>query len=222
MTAKSPSHQIPTLDGWRALAIAGVIACHGLSLNDAAANSHSHLNAFVLGLGQQGVSLFFAISGFLITTLLLDEHRNRGRISLRAFYTRRVFRILPPACTYLLITALLGVLGFIRLANGEVASGLFIYNNYWPQRSWYTQHFWSLSMEEHFYLIWPAAIALLGIARARWAAVALIVVTIFWRPWSMANIASPGTQLPRTDMRLDAFLFACLLAIFLHGERGKR
>src|SRR3974390_2036005 len=210
MTAKSPSHQIPTLDGWRALAIAGVIACHGLSLNDAAANSHSHLNAFVLGLGQQGVSLFFAISGFLITTLLL------------AFYTRRVFRILPPAYTYLLITALLGVLGFIRLANGEVASGLFIYNNYWPQRSWYTQHFWSLSMEEHFYLIWPAAIALLGIARARWAAVALIVVTIFWRPWSMANIASPVTQLQRTDMRLDAFLFACLLAIFLHGERGKR
>ena len=222
MDTQRPSHHIPTLDGWRAIAIAAVIACHGLSLTAAANLRHPLFGTIVLSLGQQGVSLFFAISGFLITTLLLDELSSRGSISLRGFYIRRVFRILPPAYTYLFITAVFGLMGWIKLAHGEIASGLFVYNNYWPHRSWYTQHFWSLSMEEHFYLFWPALLALLGLARARWAAVALVVATVMWRPWSLAHIHWQVPQLQRTDMRLDAFLLACLLAILIHGDAGKR
>jgi peptidoglycan/LPS O-acetylase OafA/YrhL len=216
-----PNHYIPTLDGWRTIAIVAVLLCHGLSLTDDGLARQPLAGHVVLSLGQQGVSLFFAISGYLITTLMLDEYSSNGRVSLRSFYIRRAFRILPPAYTYLGVIAALGAAGWLALARGEVLSALFIYNNYWPHRSWYTQHFWSLSMEEHFYLFWPPALAFLGWPRARWLALLLIIATIVWRPWSLRHFHLAVGDLQRTDMRLDAFLFACLAAILLHGKPGR-
>jgi len=206
---------LPTLDGWRSVAITAVILCHAFTLE----GDHGRINSLVLNLGQQGVSLFFAISGYLITTLLLDEYQ-KGRISLSAFYIRRIFRILPPAYLYLAFMAVLGVARLISVSSGEILSAALVYNNYWPSRGWFTQHFWSLSMEEHFYLLWPALLALSGVLRAKWLAVAGIVATLLWRPWSMVHVHLDVTPLQRTDMRLDAFLWACLLAILVHS-RGR-
>jgi peptidoglycan/LPS O-acetylase OafA/YrhL len=166
---------LPTLDGWRAVAITAVILCHAFGRED----TGSKINSLILSLGQQGVSLFFTISGYLITTLLLDE-RQRGGISLRGFYIRRAFRILPPAYIYLAAVATIGVSGLIHLAPGEILSAALVYNNYWPSRSWFTQHFWSLSMEEHFYLLWPSLLTLSGLVRAKW--LALGVIFSFWGP----------------------------------------
>ncbi len=157
-------------------------------------------------MGALGVAMFFAISGYLITTLLLDDQ------NLRGFYMRRVFRILPPAYLYLIVVAIVE-----PLHRGELASAAFFYNNYWADRSWYTSHFWSLSTEEHFYLLWPVLLTGLGVRRALIAAALLIAAQELWRPWSLAHIHLPYPALQRTDMRLDAFLFAGALAIVLHG-----
>src|SRR5450759_1578168 len=99
--AGKTSRYIPTLDGWRAVAIGLVLF------------SHTRLpHGFLASLspyGAIGVHVFFAISGFLITFRLLEEYRLFGAISLRAFYLRRFFRILPPAFGYLACAALLGL-----------------------------------------------------------------------------------------------------------------
>ena len=168
--------------------------------------------------GGLGVALFFAISGYLITTLLLEERERSGRISLRAFYVRRAFRILPAAYLYLFSLLVLGM----PVEPGELPSAAFFFGNYWPARSWYTQHFWSLSMEEHFYLFWPAMLALLGVRRAAVSAGLLIAATALWRPWSLTHVHLPVVAPQRTDMRLDAFLFAGALAILLHSGHRER
>ncbi len=219
----NPRQYIATLDGWRSIAIATVLLCHGLTLTSPTTRWERLLNPIVLNLGQQGVSLFFAISGYLITTLLLNEYRANGAVSLKGFYTRRVFRILPPAYAYLTVIAILSAFGAITLRSGELASCVLVYNNYWPGRSWFTQHFWSLSMEEHFYMLWPLLLAFLGPKRVRWAAVAGIALTILWRPFGLHAFSLNVAELQRTDMRLDAFLFACLLALLVHdNERLQR
>jgi peptidoglycan/LPS O-acetylase OafA/YrhL len=211
--------RIPTLDGWRAVAIAAVMLSHGFLLNSAA-NHPVRAAGYLAGhLGGLGVALFFAISGYLITTLLLDEGGKRGAISLRGFYVRRAVRILPAAYLYLIVLAIAAGCGWLgeSLRRGELASAAFFYSNYWPERSWYTAHFWSLSMEEHFYLLWPALLVGLGARRALIATGVLVAAAALWRPWSLAHVYLPYPALQRTDMRLDAFFYAAALAIMLHG-----
>lgn len=212
-----PASYLPTLDGWRAVAILAVIVCHAFG-----GQQSGGWHSLVLNLGQQGVSLFFAISGYLITTLLLEEYRRHGAIDLRGFYIRRVCRIFPPAYLYLLTLLVLASAGLLQLADGEIASAFFMYNNYWPSRGWYSQHFWSLSMEEHFYLVWPFVLAAAGARRSAWIAVAVIAATVVWRPWALQHVELNVAALQRTDMRLDAFLFAALLAIVLHDRPAWR
>jgi peptidoglycan/LPS O-acetylase OafA/YrhL len=205
------AHFIPTLDGWRAVAIGAVIVCHLAVIYTE--------NSVFIHLGAQGVALFFAISGFLITTRLLIEHERSGTIALRSFYIRRAFRILPPALAYLLTLYVLSLLRILALHHGELVSAIFFFSNYWPDRSWFTAHFWSLSIEEHFYFMWPAALLLLGPARVKWLAAAVIAGTWIWRPFGVA--ADPAVPpFERTDMRLDAFMFACLLAILMRDRRA--
>jgi peptidoglycan/LPS O-acetylase OafA/YrhL len=198
--------RIPALDGLRAVAIAAVMLSHGFLMPGAPNRSARAIGYLAGHLGGLGVALFFAISGFLITTMLLEDQ------NLRGFYIRRAFRILPPAYLYLIVVAIAE-----PLRRGELASAAFFYSNYWADRSWYTAHFWSLSMEEHFYLLWPLLLVCLGVRRALIAASILIAITALWRPWSLAYIQLPYPALQRTDMRLDAFLFAATLAILLRG-----
>jgi peptidoglycan/LPS O-acetylase OafA/YrhL len=192
---------------------------HGFLLSGAAARPVRAAGYIAGHLGGLGVALFFAISGYLITTLLLEEGERRGGVSLRGFYVRRAFRILPAAYLYLIVLAIAGGYGWLgeSLRRGELASAAFFYSNYWPERSWYTAHFWSLSMEEHFYLLWPALLAGLGARRALIATGVLSAAAALWRPWSLAHVNLPFPALQRTDMRLDAFLYAGLLAILLHS-----
>jgi peptidoglycan/LPS O-acetylase OafA/YrhL len=126
---------------------------------------------------------------------LLDENERTGGISLRSFYTRRVFRIIPPAFAYLATIALLAIVGVIYVSPREWLSSLFFSRNYIlipPNAGWYTGHFWSLAVEEHFYLIWPAALIALGARRAALYAMA--------RDCRRA-LASGGLRLfPRTNL----------------------
>src|SRR4051812_354276 len=157
---------IPTLDGWRAIAILGVMASHAGHSYSEAYGRESFFDR--IAAGTHGVNLFFAISGLLITSRLLEEWDNTGSVSLRRFYTRRAFRILPPALLYLACVALLGVFGFLPMVREEFLAATLFFRNYLPVilgpngAGFFTSHYWSLGVEEHFYLFWPALLLVAG------------------------------------------------------------
>src|SRR5260221_1944219 len=109
--AKSPrfkSGYMPTLDGWRAIAILLVMFYHGNGAPFDRAGIWGHRAAeFLKAYGHYGVILLFPLSGLLITSRILEEHKARGQLSLKGFYIRRASRILPPAFTFLIALALL-------------------------------------------------------------------------------------------------------------------
>ncbi len=182
--------------------------------------------------GALGVDLFFAISGFLITRRLIEERSGNGGISLRAFYVRRLFRIIPPAAVYLAAVAFAGLaLHLIPMNAGPIAARAVLYGNYYSmdvEHSWYTGHFWSLSVEEHFYLLWPGLLLLFGVRRGRILAPSLSLAIAAWRAFDthFAWIASFAPALKdspaRTDYRLDGLLWGCALAFFWNAKRAPR
>ena len=221
MQAHEPAGRyLPTLDGWRAIAITMVVASHAVTVDSA--QGGGMLNLLTFRLGTFGVMLFFAISGYLICTRLLVEQERTGSISLRSFYIRRVFRILPAAWTYLAAIAALAALGIVSAGWRDIAAGAFFFANYAPPQSWFVGHFWSLAMEEHFYVLWPPILALAGRRKAIGVGVLLIVATVLLRSFTMAHAAA-GADLPGyTHLRLDVFMFPCILAILLRTESFAR
>src|SRR6202012_6060119 len=105
------------------------------------------------------VFIFFVISGFLITSLLLHEQEKRGTINMRSFYFRRAMRILPPIYFYIAILLLLGWAGRLAITKIDILSALFFFRNYATNLSmWSIEHFWTLAIEEQFYFIWPCVL----------------------------------------------------------------
>ncbi len=205
-----PSARIPTLDGWRTIAIAMVLLSHGAQ--DIFPDSR-----FLGGIGSQGVLLFFAISGYLITMLLLMELEQRGRVRIGAFYLRRAFRLLPAASVYLGSLCVLAAFGGIAISGGEIVAALFLYTDYWLKASWYTSHFWSLAVEGHFYIVWPLILAA-GMKKALLAALIVVIATLIWRPFG-EKLHLSNLVFQRTDLRLDSFGFACLAAILSYQKK---
>ena len=154
---------------------------------------------------ETGVGVFFCISGFLITKLLVDHG-----MQLKSFYVRRAFRILPPALVYLMCVSTLGALGLIAVHAREIVASLFFYRNYLDYNAWFTGHFWSLSIEEQFYLVWPSVLAFTGIKRSRVFLVFSILGIVVWRQMHWPLPAFAGFH---TDMRLDAILCGCIMAL---------
>lgn len=107
--------------------------------------------------GDIGVEIFFVISGFLITSLLIKEKIVFNKISLKRFYIRRLFRILPVAYLYLLTLLLLSYFSVLKVDLKSFLSAAFFYQNipFIKGDSWYVGHFWSLSVEEQFYILFP-------------------------------------------------------------------
>jgi peptidoglycan/LPS O-acetylase OafA/YrhL len=167
------------------------------------------------------VDLFFAISGFLITYRLMEERASTGRVSLRSFYLRRSFRILPPAFLYLAVVSLLGVLGLWPTKPWEVLSSLLFVRNYLMHLPGgeITNHFWSLSVEEHFYLLWPFLFLFVAARRrALWIVPAMALGVHLWRSLDArfslsADLFPYAGNLHRTDTRLDSLLWGCLAAL---------
>jgi peptidoglycan/LPS O-acetylase OafA/YrhL len=226
VASASKTGYLPTLDGWRAIAIVAVLLDHAVEYSRL--QRYPKLLSFT-HTGPNGVSLFFAISGFLICSRLLEEHRAFGQINLRGFYIRRGCRILPPALFYLIVIGVLSVLGLIVVSPGEWWSSALFFRNYlpgdWISRGWggYTVHYWSLAVEEHFYLLWPAVLVLLGKMRARWFALWLAIAISVWRTWDFHrhwfDRLIPGLLFGcRTDTRLDALLLGCVAALILDDD----
>jgi peptidoglycan/LPS O-acetylase OafA/YrhL len=217
---------IPTLDGWRALAIAAVICFHGEFSFFPDSPALRNISEY----GYLGVDTFFAISGFLICSILLGEYAGNQRIDLKKFYIRRFFRIIPPYLAALAGIVLVAWLGCIHLQPWEIPSCLLFFRNYEPSigstagssydpYGLYTAHFWSLAVEEHFYLIWAPLLAFLKPRRAIKAAFILAAAVCLWRlvdaHYGIMHALAPATWAgQRTDSRLDALLWGCLTALF--------
>jgi peptidoglycan/LPS O-acetylase OafA/YrhL len=221
--AVKPSTYIPTLDGWRAISIGLVILHH--SQIQYSVPLLGPLLQFLARVGEVGVELFFAISGLLICSRLLDEESRGGQVSVNAFYVRRVFRILPPAIFYLLAIAFLAGLQVIPVSQADWFASLFFFRNYamlfeYLNHSplplhWYTGHFWSLSMEEHFYLILPAVLVTFKRTR-RWVLAGMGVSVALWR-MVLAHVIHRDYQFNfRTDTHVDALLIPALIALALY------
>jgi peptidoglycan/LPS O-acetylase OafA/YrhL len=150
---------IPSLDGLRAVSIGFVLVAH-------LSGTRGFPQINLPGLGEFGVRVFFVISGYLITSLLLKERARTGTIRLPTFYFRRLMRLSPALLFYLIVIFTLSALGAITLRPGDVLHALTYTMNFHFDRAWQVGHLWSLSVEEQFYLLWPAALLFSG-SRAR-------------------------------------------------------
>lgn len=203
---------VPSLDGLRGVAVAIVVL------------SHTRLGSFVPG--GFGVTIFFFLSGYLITTLLRREFERHGRISLRNFYLRRALRIFPPMYLALgLATALTLALGGGVRPMALLMQSLHLTNYYvfafggtgCPIG---THVLWSLSVEEHFYLVYPALYMLLARTVRKSSTQALILGTLCaaalaWRCVLMMGLHASAARVQHaTDTRIDSILFGCILGVW--------
>jgi peptidoglycan/LPS O-acetylase OafA/YrhL len=199
--------RIPSLDGLRAVSILLVIAGHLSERKGGAIAASSFL------LAKLGVHTFFVISGFLITTLLQNEHTSCGRIDLRRFYMRRCFRILPAALAYTLIIAAL-----VPETHSSLIYALTYSVSYFTRDvHWLFAHLWSLSVEEQFYLVWPLALVFCFRRRAVIAWMTMLFAAVvrcwLWRDPTPANISLAHSSFPAV---MDSIAAGCLLAIYRH------
>lgn len=206
---------IAELDGVRALSVLSVIACHTMP---------SAPGGFI------GVDIFFVLSGFLITRLLLAERDSHGEIRIASFYMRRALRLMPAFYTMLVaIVAFLLVSGTRDRLSFEtvLVSGFYLMN--WVRafttgHDGFLGHTWSLAVEEQFYLLWPLLlVAILGrIARGTLprAIAALIIAVVIWRCALLLAGAGPMRIYNGTDTRIDLLLVGALCASIRQPQRS--
>lgn len=200
------------LDGLRAISVIAVIWQHTAGFNQSGG---------ILSRGYLGVDCFFAISGFLITTLLLREHQAAGRISLHQFYLRRSARIFP---IYFVVLAVYTALMFTRRHS---ADGIEFFHNL-PYFATYTSNWfeqggdhatfyfaWSLATEEQFYLFWPPLLALLAVRR--WTAPVAVLLGLV----AVDQLATAGGVRILASLATPILLGAAV-AVLLHHRSTYR
>lgn len=207
--------RIPSLDGLRAFSILLVILGHARESFGAIA-SENILIWRMIGNQQLGVSAFFVISGFLITNILIKEYQENKTIRLSRFYKRRALRILP-AFYFMLLTV--GVLALFKVINVSlvdmISAATFTWNYEFTTKDWWVGHSWSLSVEEQFYLLWPALLLLANHRGAKKWALFFIFISPLVR---VANYFLFPEWRGRLSImlhtRLDTLMFGCLLALY--------
>ncbi len=165
-------------------------------------------------LGVLGVRVFFVISGFLITSLLIHEHGKTKTISLRSFYIRRAFRIFPAFYAFILAMVIADQLGAIVVHSSDVIHAITYTQNYHYDRSWELGHIWSLSVEEQFYLLWPALFLLAGPRHIGKVALAMVLAAPLFRVVAWFTMPSPDDVIFEAyPCVMDAIAAGSLLAI---------
>ncbi len=223
-SVRTPSKYMPALDGLRAFAVITVIIYH--------------MNATVLPSGLLGVTVFFVLSGYLITGLLFKEWRETHKINLPQFWLRRVRRLIP-AIVFMLVsvlalTAIFSPEMLTKLRNDLVAALLFV-TNWWfifQDQSYFevmgapspVTHFWSLAIEEQFYIIWPPLLLLLFSFKVRRknlqrgiliaSVISALAMALLYNP-----LADPSRVYYGTDTRAFSLLIGAWLAFEFPPER---
>lgn len=204
------ARRIPSLDGLRAISILLVLWSHAsLTYGFPWRHPWEHwLGQFGLYHGEFGVGIFFVISGYLITTLLMREREKTGQISLGKFYVRRAFRIFPAAYVYLIVIT---VVEWQTIAKGPLAAAYLYGMDFVRKMPWDLMHLWSLGVEEQFYLLWPAALVLFWKKKEKIAIGAIVAALVFralFQYWGLTDLM-PFT-FPCVE---DALAAGCLLAM---------
>jgi peptidoglycan/LPS O-acetylase OafA/YrhL len=212
--------KIPGLDGIRAIAISLVVVYH---LHFRAIRSWEE------SLGRSGVTLFFVLSGFLITWLLLKESGRTGSVSLWNFYVRRCLRIFPGFYCFWIIYVGLALLARKHVSWGNCVAALFYVNNYyWALRGGGEGGMlltWSLAVEEQFYIVWPsifkryrAQLNKMSLVLAALCGMVLLHRILLVHVWH----APPVYLYAAFDARMDSLAAGCLLAISIRTGKAKR
>ncbi|HEY8559736.1 MAG TPA: acyltransferase [Pyrinomonadaceae bacterium] len=201
------ANRIPSLDGLRAISIGLVLLAH-LSGTAYFPIKHEYLNV-----GNLGVRVFFVISGFLITGILLREIDKTNTIDLAKFYYRRTLRIFPPYYFFLAMIGLLALAGFLNPSLKEWLSAVFYLSNFTQVQTWEIGHTWSLAVEEQFYLLMPSLL-FLGRRRAFWVLCAVILLSPFIRLASYMLYPDPELRwvVFGFQANADSLAIGCLLA----------
>lgn len=191
--------RIPSLDGLRAFSILLVMVGHfaySLKFNSQLTDTYAHA----------GVLIFFVISGYLITKLILKEIHSTGILSLKNFYLRRAWRIIPVAYLYLFFVT---VFSHFSVREHVLSWGyLTSYASLWGALPWNLSHLWSLSVEEQFYLIWPILVSLGFGRRAAWGAIFIAPLSRYF----FAHHGMPGMEAFSFPSVFDSIAAGCLLA----------
>jgi peptidoglycan/LPS O-acetylase OafA/YrhL len=179
----------------------------------------------MLLLGHLGVTVFFVISGYLITSLLLRE----DRVDLKKFYFRRTLRIFPPYYFYLFVILLISLAGYVGLTPYNMFAAFTYTRNYFFNNSvpdaWYLAHTWSLAVEEQFYLLFPVSLLILGRKRGHWVALAAIVAAPLFRFYYLTVDQNQTVEFSRFETVVDSLAIGCLLAFWqsrLHSSKAYR
>jgi len=219
--AASSGLYVPSLDGMRAIAFFFVFVAHA--------------QPFKALPGGFGVTVFFFLSGYLITSLLRDEARKTGTISLKGFYFRRVLRIFPPCYLTVILVSTLAAAGILynRESYASLVSAFLYFSNYWNILGWGNLPaglgvLWSLAVEEHYYLLFPL-LYWWFIRRQmdrRHQATVLIVLCLGALTWRCYRVliwhSSWEDVYEGTDTRFDSILAGCVLAIVANSRLGDR
>jgi peptidoglycan/LPS O-acetylase OafA/YrhL len=214
---------LPALDGLRALSIALVIA-HNCTLSEARASLVDKLWTFVTDAGWIGVQLFFVLSGFLITGILLDG-RDKPH-PYRTFYARRALRIFPLYYAFLAARFLIVPLFIPDLwipLKHQIWFWLYLSN--WSDLivGGYAglSHFWSLGVEEQYYVVWPALAGRMRDSRFAWTCGALAVIALVARVLMKTLGAQHDWEYASTITRMDGLALGSLVALAIRSERGR-
>lgn len=200
------SNRIPSLDGLRTISIALVIIGHWLHVLGYGSAGN---------LGNLGVRVFFVISGFLITGLLLKELEKTSGVNLLKFYFRRTLRIFPPFYFYLLVIFLLSLLGFIYVPLKSFLYSSAYLSDYANPSNWLLGHTWSLAVEEQFYLLFPTVLLILGIRKTKILLILVVLASPFIRVADFKVFGSePIWVIKGFHANMDALAIGCLLALF--------
>lgn len=213
--------RIPSLDGLRALAVTLVVVDH--IVESKVGSSHLLAHEIAKAASDVGVDAFFVLSGFLITTMLCRELDHAQQISLKTFYWRRALRIMPAFLCFLAFVGALVAFGQIDVPGRDWVAALTYTMNFRARPAWEVGHLWSLSIEEHFYLLWPPLLAVLD---RRWA-MRMLVLLLVLEPIARLTVlvewpARASVVELWTFVRTDGIVAGCLLALVSRESWGPR
>jgi peptidoglycan/LPS O-acetylase OafA/YrhL len=218
MLEPTPSGRLPELDGIRGVAIVWVVLYNTTDLLPPTLHGAWQMFAFLVHPGWIGVQLFFALSGFLITQGLLDTQRATNYF--RAFYARRALRILPLYYTvlilFLIVAPALHISPHLLQANLKEQLSLWLFTVNWTHTAPYGfAHFWSLAVEEQFYLFWPLIVHRISARRLFAVCICIAPIALAARSIMIFSGASSWAVYSATTSRMDALALggagACLL-----------